>query len=73
MMVVVGNTMADFCYDCCVELFGGTDIEAEQNDFFGLITKEEFDKGWYAVVLCEGCGTIFVDHRGVKCTNIEQD
>ena len=40
-MIVIGNTMADFCHDCCVELFGGTDIEAEQNDFFGLITKEE--------------------------------
>ena len=43
-MIVIGNTMADFCHDCCVELFGGTDIEAEQNDFFGLITKEEFDE-----------------------------
>ena len=43
MMIVVGNTMADFCYDCCVELFGGNDIEAEDNDFFGLITEEEAD------------------------------
>ena len=58
--------MADFCYDCCVELFGGNDIEAEDNDFFGLITEEESDKGWYARVLCEGCGIIFVDHLGKK-------
>jgi len=73
MMIVIGKDMADFCYDCCVELFDGDGIEAEQNDFFGLITKQESDKGWYARVLCEGCGIIFVDHRGVKCTNIEQD
>ena len=45
MMIVIGKDMADFCYDCCVELFDGDGIEAEQNDFFGLITKEESDKG----------------------------
>lgn len=49
--------MADFCTQCAYEL----DFEP---DFFGLITKEDVDKGLEIIVLCEGCGPTGVDHEG---------
>ena len=53
--------MASFCYDCCVELFGGSDIEAQDNDFAGIVRNNE-----KYFCLCEGCGWITVDKHGKK-------
>lgn len=49
--------MANYCKQCSKELFG------LPSDFKG-ITKPNTDK--FAVVLCEGCGSIQVDSDG-KC------
>ena len=54
--------MADFCLQCSGELFPG----GIKNDFIGISTPEDTEKGLYAVVLCEGCGPTQVDHAG-KC------
>lgn len=52
--------MAEFCKQCSIDLFG-----ADSRDLAGLITKEEVAEGFGAVVICEGCGIIRVDHEGV--------
>jgi hypothetical protein len=51
--------MADFCNQCAFQLFG-----FEQGDFVGATTFEDERKGLFALVLCEGCGSIQVDHNG---------
>lgn len=56
--------MADFCYDCTLEMFGKQ--HAEKNDLSELITREQFEHGFVMPALCEGCGYIFVDHLGKK-------
>ena len=33
--------MASFCYDCCLELFCGTEEEALENDFAGIVRGNE--------------------------------
>ena len=54
--------MAEFCKQCSKDMFG----DDVPNDFVGMSTKEDTDRGLYPVVLCEGCGPIQVDHTG-KC------
>ena len=54
--------MADFCLQCGIEMFG-PEIPC---DMAGLSTEEDTKNGLFAVVLCEGCGGIQVDHTG-KC------
>lgn len=51
--------MADFCHQCSVEMFG-----KDFNDLANLSTAEDSERDVYAVVICEGCGVIQVDHRG---------
>lgn len=51
--------MAEFCKQCAEEL-------GFEPDFVGLSTAEDTAKGLYAIVLCETCGPIQVDHEG-KC------
>ena len=51
--------MADFCRQCSIETFG-----EDFGDLKGLSTPEHTAQGLYAVVLCEDCGPIQVDHEG---------
>jgi hypothetical protein len=51
--------MADFCQQCSLRLFG-----KDFRDLAELITRDEVAKGLMAIVLCEGCGPIGVDHEG---------
>lgn len=53
--------MADFCKECSIDMWGG-----DSKDLAGLITQEEVSKGYGALVLCEGCGMIRVDHEGKR-------
>lgn len=48
--------MADFCKDCCIKTFG-----SDTRDLAGLCKKDEC-----VLVLCEGCGLIWVDIYGKK-------
>lgn len=59
--------MADFCYQCSQPLFTE---KYWGEDFKGLTTKEDWEKGQAAVVLCEGCGPIQVDPEG-RCITYE--
>lgn len=43
--------MSNYCRTCCRELFG-----SERSDFEGLVTKEDWELGYCARVLCERCG-----------------
>jgi hypothetical protein len=58
--------MADFCWQCTEALFEAT---GKQNDFAGMTTEMDTRNGYYASVLCEGCGFIEVDHTG-KCVRV---
>jgi len=51
--------MAAFCWQCIEDLLG---MEGEGNDFEGLCKEGEI-----IIVLCEGCGDIWVDYKG-RCT-----
>lgn len=53
--------MADFCKVCSVMMFN-RDFE----ELAGLSTAEDTENGLYCWVLCEGCGSVQVDHTG-KC------
>ena len=53
--------MADFCTECSLELF-----EKDYGELAGLSTEEDTRNLLYAVVICEGCGFVQVDHTG-KC------
>lgn len=55
--------MADFCKECSIEMFG-KDFEELAN----ITTEEDEKEGLFAVVICEGCGVIQVDHTG-KCVS----
>jgi hypothetical protein len=57
--------MADFCKQCSIENFGD-----DFGDLAGLSTIEHTNKNEYALVLCEGCGPIQVDHTG-KCVSTD--
>jgi hypothetical protein len=53
--------MADFCQDCCLDYFG-----KDTRDLAGLCAENE-----EALVLCEHCGVIIVDHNGKRLRSIE--
>jgi hypothetical protein len=53
--------MADFCKQCSIEIFG-----EDFGDLSDITTEAETKEGYYALVICEGCGIIQVDHEG-KC------
>ena len=57
--------MADFCLQCANELFGSEDAPVK-SDFHGILSKEDFYKGFLQPVLCEGCGYIYVDPLGKR-------
>lgn len=50
--------MADFCKQCAIA-HGFT-----PNDLCGISTVDDTAQGLFAVVICEGCGFIQVDHDG---------
>jgi len=52
--------MADFCKQCSELMFG--------DDFGDLAGLESAQKWGKTVVICEGCGMIYVDGDG-KCLN----
>lgn len=54
--------MADFCKQCSEHLFG-----EDFGDFEGVC--EEGQRIW---VICEGCGSAFVDHTG-RCHSFKCD
>lgn len=56
--------MADFCRQCSMELFG-----KDFGNMKGATTKEDWEKGLAAVVLCEHCGHIQVDPEGNCVSN----
>lgn len=57
--------MAEYCVQCA-EYWGF------EPDFKGLVTREEWDRGLAAIVVCEGCGIIQVDPRG-NCASLDCD
>ncbi len=57
--------MADFCLQCANDLFGSEDAPVK-SDFYGLLSEEDFYKGYLLPVLCEGCGYIYVDSQGKR-------
>lgn len=59
--------MADFCQECSFKVWG-----RDTKDLAGLISEVEVKQGLSVVVLCEGCGSILVDHNG-KRIEIEQE
>lgn len=52
--------MADFCKACSLHHFN-----QDAGDLAGLCTPQDNAQGFFAQVLCEGCGPIYVDHEGV--------
>ena len=56
--------MADFCQEHGIEMWG-----RDVRDLAGLISIEDVEKGMGAVVLCESCGIILVDHNGKRIDN----
>jgi len=57
--------MADFCKQCSLEIFG-----EDFGDMANISTAAHTERGHFAVVLCEDCGPIQVDHEGAcvsKC------
>lgn len=50
--------MADFCNQCA-EALG-----FEKGDLSGITTEEDYADNKAAIVICEGCGAIFVDPEG---------
>lgn len=59
--------MADFCKECSIEMWG-----TDTKDLPGLITPEEVAEGLGAVVICEGCGVIRVDHEGKRLEEVNE-
>lgn len=55
--------MADYCKECSDFLFG-----RDFKELAGLSTEADTEKEEYVAVLCEGCGTILVDHTGYRVT-----
>lgn len=54
--------MADFCRACAKKNLGITDTQYDKyGDLMGLC-----EEGQQVGELCEGCGFITVDHRGVR-------
>jgi len=57
--------MADFCAQCSDRIFE-LDIPS---GFTGMTTEKDTLKGRFITVLCEGCGLVQVDHKGVCVTD----
>lgn len=57
--------MADFCKTCSIEHFG-----EDFKELAGLSTEKDTAEQKYAVVICEGCGPIQVDHEG-NCISVD--
>lgn len=53
--------MADFCTQCSLMMFN-----KDFGELAGLSTEEDTNNKLYCHALCEGCGSIQVDHTG-KC------
>ena len=51
--------MADFCRQCSIAVFG-----KDFGNMKGATTKEDWEKGLAAVVICEHCGPVQVDPEG---------
>lgn len=49
--------MAEFCEQCAA-------TRNEPSDFSGMTTEGEWSRGLARVVICEGCGPVFVDPKG---------
>lgn len=54
--------MSDFCKQCALAIFG--ESAYVDGDLAGITSKEDWDEGKAAEVLCEGCGAIQVDPEG---------
>jgi RNase P subunit RPR2 len=52
--------MADFCQDCSIEMFG-----KDMKDMADLCGE-----GNMILVICEGCGWIYVDNNGKKISEV---
>ena len=61
--------MAEFCKECAYEMWG----DEIPSDFKGLLSEEEFEDGYLLPVLCEGCGYIWVDPKGEKVEEKEDE
>jgi hypothetical protein len=59
------KVMADYCQQCSLEIW-----QHDHGDLAGLSGPEDTAAGLYAVVLCEGCGPIQVDHAG-RCVSTD--
>lgn len=57
--------MADFCQQCSIDVFG-----EDTRDMAGISTEADTNAGRFAVVLCEDCGAIQVDHEG-QCVSLD--
>lgn len=52
--------MADYCKQCSIQYFG-----EDHKDLAGLISTTRVNLRLCKHVLCEGCGSTFVDNDGV--------
>lgn len=51
--------MASFCKACSEEYFG-----KDYEDFANIVTEKQWKEEYAALVICEGCGPIQVNHIG---------
>lgn len=51
--------MSSFCKQCSIDVFG-----EDFGDMAGISKLEDTKAGLYALVLCEDCGGVQVDHEG---------
>lgn len=51
--------MAEFCRACSIQLHG-----KDFDDLAGITSTKNESNGVAAIVICEGCGIIQVDHEG---------
>jgi len=56
--------MSNYCGNCRRELFG-----LNGSDFEGILSREDWDRGYSVTVLCEGCMWTEVDPDG-ECTGV---
>lgn len=63
--MVILRSMADFCRQCSLEIF-----DHDHGDMANITTEKSQAKDLYALVLCEGCGPIQVDHKG-NCISLD--
>jgi hypothetical protein len=59
--------MSDYCQQCSEEIFG-----KDFRELAGLVSEEDVRNDKAAIVLCEGCGPIAVDHEG-RCLSSDCD